>query len=84
MNQCYDKIPILHRGQIQFVDPITRQTYPHATTQNCSGCIKNLFQLDMDQEDPWYTLTTGVVHQDKPAIFGPQDIYPVASHTFIT
>ena len=23
MNQCYDKIPILYRGQIQFVDPIT-------------------------------------------------------------
>ena len=32
MNQCNDKIPILHRGQIQFVDPITRQTYPRATT----------------------------------------------------
>ena len=23
MNQCYDKVPILHRRQIQFVDPIT-------------------------------------------------------------
>ena len=82
MNQCYDKIPILYRGQIQFVDPITRQTYPHATTQNCSDRIKNLFQLDMDQEDSWYTLTPGIVHQDKPAIFGPQDISPVASHAF--
>ena len=51
-------------------------------TQNCSDRIKNLFQLDMDLEDSWYTLTTGVVHQDKPAIFGPQDISPVASHTF--
>ena len=50
MNQCYDKIPILYRGQIQFVDPITRQTYPHAMTQNCSDRIKNLFLLDMDQE----------------------------------
>ena len=36
----------------------------------------------MDQEDSWYTLTPGVVHQDKPAIFGPQDISPVAFHTF--
>ena len=51
-------------------------------TQNCSDRIKNLFQLDMDQEDTWYTLTPGIVHQDKPAIFGPQDISPVASHTF--
>ena len=82
MNRCYDKIPILYRGQIQFVDPITRQTYPHAITQNCSDHIKNLFQLDMDQEDSWYTLTQGIIHQDKPAIFGPQDISPVTSHTF--
>ena len=82
INQCFDKIPILYRGQIQFVDPITRQNYPHATTQNCSYRKKNLFQLHMDQEDSWYTLTFGIVHQDKPAIFGPQDISPVVSHTF--
>ena len=81
MNRCYDKIPMLYRGQSQFVDPITQQTYPHATTQNCSDRIKNLFQLNMDQEDSWYTLTPGIVHQDKPAIFGPQDISPVISHT---
>ena len=82
MSQCYDKIPILYRGQSQFVNPITRQTYPHARTQKCSDCIKNLFQLDMDQEDSWYTLTPGIVNQDKPAIFEPQDINPVASQTF--
>ena len=82
MNQCYDKIPILYRGQIQFVDPITRQSYPHATTQNCSDRIKKLFKLDMDQEDSWYTLTPGIVNQCKPAIFGPQDISPVASYFY--
>ena len=82
MNQCYDKNPILYRRQIQFVDPITRQTYPHATTQNCSDRIKNQFQLDMDQENSWYILTPGILHQDKHAIFGPQDISSVASHTF--
>ena len=71
MNQCYDKIPILYGGQIQFVDPITRQTYPNATTQNCSDRIQNLLELDMDQEDSWYTLTPGFVHQEEPAIFGP-------------
>ena len=75
-------MPILYRGQIQFVDPITRQTYPHAMTQNCSDRIKNPFQLDMDQEHSWYTLTPGMVHQDKPAIFGPQDFSPVAFHIF--
>ena len=36
----------------------------------------------MDQEDSWYTLIPGIVHQDKPGIFGPQYIKTVASHTF--
>ena len=36
----------------------------------------------MDQEDCWYTLTAGIVHRDKPAIFGPQDINPIVSHSF--
>ena len=48
MNQCYDKIPILYEVEIRFVDPITRQTYSDAVSQNCSDGIKNLFQLDMD------------------------------------
>ena len=57
MNQCYDRIPILYEGEIRFVDPSTRQTYPDAVTQNCFDRIK-LFQLDMDQEDytyAWYS-----------------------------
>ena len=81
MNQCYDRIPILYQGQIQFVDTITRQTYPNANAQNCSDRIKNLFQLDMDQEGSWYSLTPGIVHQDKPAIFGPKEVTPVARHS---
>ena len=36
----------------------------------------------MDHEDSWYNLTLGIVHQDKPATFGPQDINPFASHSF--
>ena len=56
-NQCYDKIPILYKGKLQFVDPITRQTLPDALPQNCSEPIKNLFQMDMDQNvhgTPWH------------------------------
>ena len=82
MNQCYDRIPILYEGQIQFVDPITRQTHPAANIQNCTDRIKNLIQFDMDQEDSWYTLTPGIVHQDRPAVFGPEDVSPVAVHSF--
>ena len=36
----------------------------------------------MHQEDTWYTLTSVIVHEDKPTMFGLQDINPVASHTF--
>ena len=82
MNQCYDRIPILYEGQIHFVDPITRQTHPAANTQNCTDRIKNLFQFDMDQEDSWYTITPDIVHQDRPAVFGPKDVSPVAVHSF--
>ena len=82
MNQCYDRIPILYEGQIQFVDPITRQTHSAANIQNCTDRIENLFQIDRDQEDSWYTLTPGIVHQDTPAVFGPKDVSPVAVHIF--
>ena len=36
----------------------------------------------MDQEDSWYTLTLGFVHQDRPAVFGPKDVSTVAVHSF--
>ena len=79
MNDCYDRIPVLYEGEIRFVDPITRQTYPDAVTRNCSDRIKNLFQLDMDQEDSWYTLKPGIVHQDTPAVFGPKKVTPMTA-----
>ena len=82
MSHCYDRIPILYEGQIQLDDSITRQTHPATNIQNCTDRIKNLFHFDMDQEDSWYTLTPGIVHQDRPAVFGPKDVSPVAVHSF--
>ena len=83
INQCYDKIPILYEREIRFVDPITRQTYPDAAPQNCSDRINNLFQLDMDQEDSWYVLAPGIVHQDRPAIFGTKKPTPMTAQPLI-
>ena len=79
MSHCYDGIPILYEGEVRFVDPITRQIYPDAVTQNCSDRIKNLFQIDMDQEDSWYTLTPGIVHQDEPAVCGLEKVAPMTA-----
>ena len=28
----------------------------------------------MDHEESWYTLTPGIVHQEKPAVFGPKKV----------
>ena len=35
----------------------------------------------MDQEDAWHTLTPGIVHQDRPAVFGHKDVPTVAVHS---
>ena len=35
----------------------------------------------MDQKDSWYTLTPGIVHQDRPAIFGPKKKTPTSTQS---
>ena len=82
MNECYDKIPIPYSGQLEFFDPITGPTYPHATAQNCCDRSKKLCQFHMDLEDSWCILTPGMVHKDQPATFGLHDINAIASHSF--
>ena len=82
MNQCYARIPILYEDQTQFVNAITWQTHPAVNFQNCTDRIKNLFQFDKDQEDSWYTLTPGIIHQERPALIGPKDVSPVPVHYF--
>ena len=82
LNQCYEQIPILYEGQIQFVEPITRQTLLAANLQSCRDRIKNLFRFDMDQGNLCYTMPPGIVHQDRPAVFGPKDVSPVAFDSF--
>ena len=74
LNQCYDKIPMLYKRQIQIVDPITRQTLPDAMPQKCSDPIKNLFQMGMDQKDSWCSLTRKIAHRDRSVGFAPKDI----------
>ena len=82
LNQCYERISILYESQIQFVDPTTLQSHPAANIHNCTDRIKNQLQFDMNQEDSWYTLTPDIVHQDRPAVFGPKDVSPVAVSSF--
>ena len=82
MNQCFDKIPILYKNAIFFVDPIRRQTYPDAQVENCSHWIKNLFRFDMEDENSRLTITPTLEHRKRPAVFGPKDVTPVSRRAF--
>ena len=35
----------------------------------------------MDQADSWYTLTLGLVYQDKPAVRGPKKVTPMTAQS---
>ena len=66
------------------MDPITRQTIPDAMPKNCSDPIKNLVQMDMDQNDSCYSLTPEITHSDsdRPAAFATEDISPITTQKF--
>ena len=78
MNQCYDKIPIISKDAIFFVDPITRHIYPGAQVQNCSDRTENFFQFDMEDENSWFAITPTLEHRKRPAVFRPKDVTPVS------
>ena len=82
VNQGYDKIPILYKGQIHFVDPITRKTLPDALPQKCSDPIENLIQMNVEQKDSWYSLTPEIINRDRPAVSAPEDVSPFTTQKF--
>ena len=82
LNQCYDKKPILYKGQIQFVDPITRQTLPNAVPQKWSDPIKNSFQMDIDQKSFMVFTTPEITHRDGTAVFAPKAISPFTTQKY--
>ena len=82
LNQCYEKITVLYKGQMQIVDPIRRQTLPDALPQNCSDPFKHLFQMDMDQKGSWCSLTPEFTHSDRPAGFALIYISTVTTQKF--
>ena len=72
MDKCYDRIPILFKGKIHYVDPITRQTFTNAKEQSCLDKHLNLFQLDIDDDDSWVQLTPSIQQVPAPEIFNPR------------
>ena len=79
MNQCHGRLPILYQGQLQFVDPIKRQTQPEANLLNCTDQIQNLFQFDLDHEYKWYKVTSDIVLQKRHAVYRAKDVSAVTT-----
>ena len=76
------KNPYLQQKCYLLVDPNTKQTYRDAQVQICSDRIKNLFQLDMEDENSWFTITPTLEHSTGPAVLGPKDVTPVSRRAF--
>ena len=72
MDKCYDRIPILFKGSVHYVDPITRQTFKTAKEQSCSDNHLNLFQLDIEDDDTWVQLTPSIIQVPAPDVFTPK------------
>ncbi|MCP4521376.1 MAG: hypothetical protein GY827_06755, partial [Cytophagales bacterium] len=53
---CYNKIPIETEQGVRFVDPISRQTFKTAIRTDCADIHGNLFQMDPDDQNSWFTL----------------------------
>ena len=56
---------------MHFIYPITRQTFPSANEISCQHGTQNLFKLDMDNDDSWYTLIPHPAVYGKPLAFSP-------------
>ena len=82
LNQCYDRIPIIYKGQIQLVDPITRQTLLDSMPQSCSDPIKKLIRNGYGPKYSWYSLSPEITPRDITAVFAPGDISPFTTQKF--
>ena len=74
MDECFNRIPIMYKENIRFVDSITRQTFQSADLQDCSDKHLNLFQLDVDDDMFWIELTPQIKRVTGPYLFKPKEI----------
>ena len=84
MDECYNRIPIMYKEKIQFVDPITRKTFQSAYLQDCSVKHLNLFQLDVDDDKSWIELTPQITRDTGRYLFKPKEIVQQIKHSFVS
>ena len=73
MDTCYDRIPVLYKNKVRFIDPVSRQTFTTAKQQPCNNKQKNLFQLDIENDNSWIELTPSITQVTGPALFAPSN-----------
>ena len=81
MDECYNRIPIMYKENVRFVDPITRQTFQSADLQDCSDKHSNLFQLDVDDDKSWIEITPQITRVTGPYLFKPKEIVQQIKHS---
>ena len=81
MDECYNRIPIMYKENIRFVDPITRQTFQSEDLQDCSDKHSNLFQLDVDDDKSWIELTPQITRVTGPYLVKPKEIVQQIKHS---
>ena len=81
MDQCYNRIPIVYKENIRFVDPITQQTFQTADLQDCSNKHLNLFQLVVDDDKSSIELTHQITRVTRAYLFKPKEIIQQIKHS---
>ena len=46
-DRCFNRIPILFKDTLMYVDPITRQTYGYDTSIPCDNNPRKIIELDL-------------------------------------
>ena len=72
-DRCFDRIPILFKDTLMYVDPNTRQTNDYATPIACDNNLRYIIEQDPDSDDlDFYIL--GPEPQKPPLMFTPSQI----------
>ena len=82
LDRCYDRILIFYDGKSMFVNPFTRQTFPFANEIDYTDTFKNVFPLDLGNNNSCYQLMQAPVPFKPPAVFANQlkDIWRTILH----
>ena len=80
-NQCFERVPIYHQNKLQFVDEVTRMTFPWSIKAPCeSENFDQQIPLDANDDDT-YCLTPYTIKARNPVkTFTPEEVEKRFTH----